>query len=113
MSEKGPLPFYAGIPPEMADYVRNVQQKISESIVYPKEARENGWQGTVKLGVMILHDGTLAYAMVKESSGFDLFDQYAVSTAKNVAPYDSFPSNTNLQELNVTIPIVYSIGKKK
>ena len=96
----------------MAEYVRNVQQRISESIVYPKEARENGWEGTVKLGVLILHDGTLAYAMVKESSGFDLFDEYAVKTAKNVEPYASFPANTNLQELNVTIPIVYSLKRK-
>lgn len=112
LAESGSRPFYAGIPPEMADYVRTIQQKITDGIVFPKEARENGWQGTVKLGMMILQDGTLAYAMVKETSGFDLFDQYAVSTAKNAAPFDKFPSNTSLQELNVVIPIVYSLKNK-
>lgn len=111
LKSNGPLPMYAGIPPEMSEYVRNIQQKISESIVYPKEAREQGWQGTVKLGMLILSDGTLAYALVKETSGFDLFDKNAVEIAKNVAPYQGFPANTSLQELNITIPIVYSIGK--
>lgn len=106
-----PLPMYAGIPPEMSEYVRNVQQRISESIVYPKEAREQGWQGTVKLGMLILNDGTLAYALVKETSGFDLFDKNAVEIAKNVAPFQGFPANTNLQELNITIPIVYTFKR--
>ncbi len=111
LENKGPLPMYAGIPPEMSEYVRNIQQKISESIVYPKEAREQGWQGTVKLGMLILSDGTLAYALVKETSGFDLFDKNAVEIAKNVAPYQGFPANTNLQELNITIPIVYTLKR--
>jgi pilus assembly protein CpaC len=111
MGMTAPRPFYAGIPPEMAQYVSNVQQKISQSIVYPKEAKDYGWEGTVKVAMLILNDGTLAYALVKESSGYDLFDEYALKTAKNIAPYDNFPTNTNLQELNVTIPIVYSLKK--
>ncbi len=99
------------IPDEMRDYVREVQRKISQQIVYPREAREFGWEGTVKLGLHILNDGTLAYALVKESSGHEVFDDYALNTAKNSAPYSSFPSNSDLQELNITIPIVYSLQR--
>lgn len=99
------------IPDEMKDYVREVQRKISQQIVYPREAREYGWEGTVKLGLHILNDGTLAYALVKESSGHEVFDDYALNTAKNSAPYNSFPSDSDLQELNITIPIVYSLQR--
>ena len=63
------------------------------------------------MGMLILHDGTLAFALVKESSGHDLFDELALNTAKKLAPFDAFPSDTDLQELNVTIPIVYSLNK--
>ena len=103
-------PYYLGIPREMTGYVHDVQQKISQSIVYPQEARQYGWEGTVKVGVLILDDGTLAFALVKESSGHDVFDEVALSTTKNLAPFAAFPSDTDLQELNVTIPIVYSLN---
>jgi pilus assembly protein CpaC len=99
------------IPKEMAEYVQGVQRIISQSIIYPEEAKEYGWEGTVKLGLLILRDGTLAYALVKESSGYDVFDEYALNTAKKIAPYTVFPEETELQELNVTIPIVYSLKR--
>ncbi|MCA9408180.1 MAG: TonB family protein, partial [Candidatus Omnitrophica bacterium] len=84
-------PYYSGIPREMREYVENVQRLISSSIVYPREAREYGWEGTVKVGLLILRDGTLAYALIKESSGYEIFDEYALNTAKNTAPFSTFP----------------------
>lgn len=104
-------PQYPGVPPEMVDYVQALQRTIAQAIVYPREAEQYGWEGTVKLTLLILNDGTLAFALVRESSGHNIFDEYALNTAKNIAPYSSFPSNTQLQELNVTIPIVYSLKR--
>jgi len=103
--------FRMQIPNEMRDYVRGLQHQISQSIVYPREAELYGWEGTVTVGLHILSDGTLAFAMVKESSGHDIIDEYALTTAQKVAPYSNFPSNTDLQELKVTIPIIYSLNR--
>jgi len=108
-SYQRPAPYYMGIPKEMTGYVHDVQQKISQAISYPLEAQRHGWEGTVKVGLLILNDGTLAFALVKESSGRDVFDEIAISTTKQLAPFTAFPSDTDLQELNVTIPIVYSL----
>ena len=94
---------------DMLSYVRSMQENIAQHIVYPEEARLNSWQGTVRLALRILNDGTLVEASVKESSGYELFDNNALLTAKNLAPYSAFPSNTTLQELTVTIPLVYSL----
>jgi pilus assembly protein CpaC len=105
-------PYYSGVNKEMTTYIQMLQQKISQSIAYPKEAEQYGWEGTVKVGLHILNDGTLAFAMVKETSGYKLFDESALMTAKNIAPYSQFPIDSDLQELNITIPIVYSIQKK-
>jgi len=104
--------YYAGIPKEMTSYVRAVQQQISSAILYPQEAKQYGWEGTVKVGMLILKDGTLAFALVKESSGHEIFDEVALNAAKNLAPFSMFPEDTDLQELNVTIPIVYSLHNK-
>lgn len=97
------------IPQEMIEYVRIIQEKIAHAIEYPKEALKYGWEGTVKIGLFILKDGSLALASIKESSGYEIFDENALATARNIAPYSSFPSETSLQELNITIPIVYSL----
>ena len=104
-------PYYSGIPSEMMDYVRQIQDKIAGSLNYPPEAVQYGWEGTVKVNMLILHDGTLAFALVRESSGHDLIDEHALEIARGNAPFSAFPSGTNLQELNVTIPIVYSLKR--
>jgi TonB family protein len=105
-------PRHVAIPKEMEEYVSSVQQKIAQAIMYPQEAQRHGWEGTVKLGLLILNDGTLATALVKESSGHEILDENALKIAQNNAPYAIFPADTDLKELNVTIPIVYSLKKK-
>lgn len=91
-----------------AGYAQALQAKISSAINYPYEAQENGWEGTVKLGLHILRDGTLANVSVKESSGHSIFDEDAVNTAKILAPYPSFSSDMSGEDVMVVVPIVYS-----
>lgn len=102
---------YPGVPQGMVDYIKEVQKTISGNIRYPTDAMDNGWEGTVKLDLLILSDGTLAFAAVKESSGYKIFDEQALQTAKyQSAPFAQFPPDAQLQELEVTIPIVYSLS---
>ncbi|HOW35298.1 MAG TPA: TonB family protein [Candidatus Omnitrophota bacterium] len=108
----GPMATKTMVPQEVVPYIRLIQQRIAERIAYPERARQYGWEGTVKLGLHILSDGTLAGASVKESSGYDLFDTDALNTAKSLAPYTAFPSDLNLRDLTVTVPIVYNLDKR-
>ena len=91
-----------------ADYAQALQAKILSAINYPYEAKENGWDGTVKLALHILKDGTLANVSVKESSGHSIFDEDAVNTAKILAPYPPFSSDMTGEDVHVVVPIVYS-----
>ena len=99
-------------PAEIA-FARAVQQRIADAIEYPDEAREVGWEGTVKISLLILSDGTLASCVVKESSGHDAFDEAAVKIVKELAPYNGFPSEPDLQELKITVPIVFNIEQEQ
>jgi pilus assembly protein CpaC len=102
-------PYYIGISKDMAGYVENVQRKISKSITYPEAGRPYGWEGTAKLNLLILRDGTLAYAVVQESSGYEALDSEALKIAKSLAPYEPFPANSEIPELNISVPIVFSL----
>lgn len=93
---------------KIADYVKGVQQRISQAASFPLQAKEKGWQGTVTLSLVLLSDGSLKDVGVKNSSGHEVFDKDAVNTAKILAPFDSFPADIQLEELVVNIPIVYS-----
>lgn len=97
------------VPENLKPYAEAVQQRISSSIAYPYEAQENGWQGTVKLSLVIRKDGSLRDVFVKETSGYDVFDQDATNTAQILAPYAPFPATMVQDEITVTIPIVYSL----
>ncbi len=97
------------IAPELKPYAQQVQQKISSAIAYPYEAQENGWQGTVKLGLVIRRDGSLRDVFVKEGSGYDVFDQDAANTAQILAPYAPFPDGMAQEEVTITLPIVYNL----
>jgi len=91
---------------DINEYISQIQRLIAASLVYPQEAKELGWEGMVKVNLMILGDGTLAYAVLSETSGYDMLDQAALSLIKNLA-YPSLPSSLRSQELNMTVPIVY------
>lgn len=105
------VPEGPSTPSEMA-FAQVVQRRIAEAIQYPDEAREYGWEGTVKVSLLILSDGTLAACVVKESSGHDILDEAAIKIVKDLAPYADFPSEPDLQELNITVPIVFSIDQE-
>jgi len=42
---------------------------------YPSEAREQGLEGTVKVKVQVLADGSVGSASIAKSSGHDILDQ--------------------------------------
>jgi len=89
-------------------YVRSVQLRISQAINFPYEALQRNWEGTVKLRLRILRDGTLADCDLLESSGHDVFDSDAMSATRNQSPFLAFPSEMTQDDLVVTVPIVYS-----
>jgi TonB family protein len=91
------------------DYAKLIQKRILDNLVYPKVAKDAGFQGTVKLNLKLSYEGKLLGATVKESSGYKLLDDNAVSAAKEVSIYPPFPSSIELKELQVEVPISYRL----
>jgi len=92
----------------VTEYAQAIQQRISQGISYPYEAKQKGLTGTVTLSLTMLSDGSLSDVSVKESSGQNIFDKDAMNTTQILAPFDAFPAEIEMEEIVVTIPIVYS-----
>jgi TonB family protein len=58
---------------------------------------------------VVYRDGTLKSVLVKESSGHEIFDQDAVNTAQILAPYAAFPVGIDVDEITLSVPVVYSL----
>lgn len=94
--------------PELTAYARRVQERISNAISYPQQAKGKALSGIVKLKLRILRDGSLNSEEVVMSSGNNILDQDAMQAAKTAAPYDAFTTGMNQQDLVFTVPIVYN-----
>jgi pilus assembly protein CpaC len=99
----------SSVPGSMEDYILSVQRKISKAIRYPEEAQEFSWEGVVKVEILILDDGSLAFSLIKESSGYEIFDKEALKIVKESAPYGQFPAGSDMNEISLTIPIVFNL----
>lgn len=88
-------------------YIRNLQSKIINAAYYPPDARELGWEGTVKLSLLVLSDGELKEAIISQSSGYKILDEAALDAVLRQAPFPSFPSRVEARELKIEVPITY------
>ncbi|MFH1355010.1 MAG: TonB family protein [Candidatus Omnitrophota bacterium] len=95
----GPLERYAVL----------IQKRILENLTYPPAARDASFEGSLKLSLLLSYRGEVLDVKVKESSGYRVLDDSAVSLARETSPYPPFPSSLNMEELWIDIPITYQL----
>ncbi|MCD6539812.1 MAG: TonB family protein [Candidatus Omnitrophica bacterium] len=98
-----------GISLPLANYIREIQRRISSALAYPALAEEAGWQGMVKLSLHLSSDGSLIAARIPQSSGYKVFDETVLRTVKEIRHYPPFPSSIEEKELWIEIPVVYKL----
>ncbi len=99
-----PVPDYA------ASYTRAIQSKILDTINYPLDARQAGFQGMVKVGLHFSSDGQLQEAVIRQSSGYKMLDEDALSTVKKISTFPPFPASIEKDDLWIEIPIDYRLS---
>jgi len=90
-------------------YSKIVQKKILDRLTYPTQAKEAGFQGTVKLSLNLSYQGDLLNLKLKESSKYRILDEHAINTAQKAIPYPPFPPTIKDKEIWVDIPITYQL----
>jgi len=93
----------------VTQYAKIIQSRMLNNFTYPKEIKESGYQGTVKLRLHISYTGDLLDVVIKEPSGYQLLDDQAISMAKGVSSYPPFPASIEEKELWVDIPVTFQL----
>jgi protein TonB len=75
---------------------------------YPVTAREQGWQGTALLKVLVLKNGTVGSLEILRSSGYALLDRSALKAVKE---WKFVPAQKDGQpiEMGVEIPVTFRL----
>lgn len=94
----------------IAGYANIIQKRIVEKLAYPASAKAAGFQGKVKLSLHLSYRGELLETKIKDSSGYKILDDNAISTAKGIVSYPPFPSVIEEKELWIDIPIAYHLN---
>jgi len=97
----------AKIPENLVSYSRAVQIKILSAVYYPKEAKDAGWGGSLRLGLNIASDGSLKDVEILQTSGYRILDDAARDAALKQAPYPPFPPQIDSEEVFIEVPVVY------
>lgn len=93
----------------LSEYTRKISKRIQDNFVYPWAAKQGQMQGAVRLGLRLDSTGTLLEVEIKQSSGYNIFDEHAVNMVKKLSPYPPFPAQLNQKELRIDLPIVYKL----
>ena len=87
---------------ENFSYIRDMIQK---KVVYPKIAKQMGWQGKVTVSFIIFSDGFAKDITIIKTSGVEVLDSSAAVAVKDASPFPKPPC-----EAQIIIPLVYKLN---
>lgn len=90
-------------------YMADVFKKIYSQVSYPKRAQELQQVGTVRLSVVIDAVGNVISVASIEPTRFLLLNNAALAAVKKAAPFSPLPDGLDLAELEVSVPITFSL----
>lgn len=93
-------------------YFARLMGTLQRNKRYPKEAKKKKEQGTVMLQFSINKRGDVIAANIAESSGHLLLDEAALQMLRKASPLPSIPDSLAQQQLEITIPVEYSLITK-
>lgn len=76
-----------GAAAERDDRIAEIHARIQAALLYPREARRRGVEGTVRLRFALAEDGHVRRVDVRESSGARLLDRASIETVRRAQPF--------------------------
>ena len=95
----------------MPGYYAGIARAIEAHRRYPRRARRQGTEGTVKIVLIIDRSGHLVGApTVHASSGSDDLDHAALAMVKSAAPFAAIPSGHPNDVVRVVLPVRFQLN---
>ncbi len=90
-------------------YLKKIKKKIEDIWVYPPTAFAQEEEGTTIIKFSISDSGALLASNIITSSGSNYLDQGALEVVRSAAPYDPFPQEFQLAQLNIVARFQYKL----
>ena len=85
-----------------------VMELISQQLNYPAIARRKGWQGVVKLELLIESDGRISDLHIEETSGYSLLDRAALRSLQ-LAHVPDAAQWLDGEAISIVVPVEYRL----
>jgi TonB family protein len=79
--------------PKYQDYFNKIREKIRANWIYPREAGDRGLQGELLLEFHIAKDGRLEHLSLRNSSGAEILDRFAMNAVRLAQPFPPVPDD--------------------
>ena len=101
--------------PQQSSLLAAYRQRLTEIFAgqqtYPRIAALRGWEGEVRLRLLVARKGNLLAVHLDRSSGFDILDQHALAILDQLAILPPLPDGLEANEIQVVVPISYKLKK--
>ena len=93
----------------MRDYTPLVVQAIYRKISYPSRAIDRGFEGTVRMVIVVSQSGALEKVTVAQKSRHSILNKAAIKATERAAPFPALPAALNTDEFEITVPITFKL----
>ena len=95
----------------LASYRRRLTDLLARHQEYPRVAAMRGWEGEVRVRVRVARKGSLLGVTLDHSSGYDILDKHAIAMLEGLGGLPALPEEYGSSELQVVVPVSYSLRK--
>ncbi len=92
-----------------AKIIGHVRKRMQYHFTYPRLARRQGWQGQVLLGFQVDHTGSIQHIHVKQSSGYAILDNSAITALHKIGRVENNEAGFFNKNWQLEIPIIYRL----
>ena len=93
----------------MRDYTPLVVQQIYKKISYPSRAIDRGYEGTVRMAIVVSKSGVLENVTVAQESKHSILNKAAIKATERAAPFPELPAALNTDHFEITVPITFKL----
>jgi len=93
----------------MRDYTPLVVREIYKKIRYPSRAVDKGYEGTVRMTIVVSRSGALESVTITQESRHSMLNKAAIKATEQAAPFPELPAALNTDQFEITVPVTFKL----
>ena len=90
-------------------YISTMLRHAYGYIKYPRRALKSGWEGSVRLSVMVDRDGTVKSILPIEESEHNSLNKAAKKAIEKASPFPAMPAGIKGDDFEFSMPVVFRL----